>query len=136
MAKKVKRNYTYALGRRKESTARVRLFKGNKPSEVNGMEVEKYFPGKLNLFKFNQAFVLTQTQDKYYATVKVVGGGKAGQLDAAVLGIARAFSNADEKKFRTVLKKAGLLTRDSRERQRRMVGTGGRARHQKQSPKR
>jgi len=73
---------------------------------------------------------------KYYVTVKVVGGGKNGQLDAVVHGIARAFDKADREKFRPPLKRAGLLTRDARVRERRKVGTGGKARRKKQSPKR
>ena len=73
---------------------------------------------------------------KYYVTVKVVGGGKKGQLGATVHGIARALAKLDADTLRAPLKKAGLLTRDSRVRERRKVGTGGKARRKKQSPKR
>lgn len=134
--KKIKKDYTYAVGRRKTSSARVRLFKGKKESLVNGQVIGKYFPGLVSARKWQKPFVLTNTSGKYYITVKVSGGGKMGQLDAVVHGIARAFSKLDQAKFKKVLKDQGLLTRDARRRQRRMVGTGGKARRKKQSPKR
>jgi small subunit ribosomal protein S9 len=81
-------------------------------------------------------FGATETSDKYYFTAKVLGGGKNGQLEAVVLGISRALVSISSEKNRSPLKKLGLLTRDSRIRQRRMVGMGGKARRQKQSPKR
>ena len=65
-----------------------------------------------------------------------MGGGKKGQLGAVTHGMARAFDKLDREKFRPELKKAGLLTRDSRTRERRKIGTGGKARRKKQSPKR
>jgi small subunit ribosomal protein S9 len=134
MAKKT--DYTYTVGRRKSATARVRLFKGKNENRVNGELVGKYFPGKAMASRWQKPFELTKTMDKYFVTVKVVGGGKSGQLDAVVHGIARALVKASPEKFRTVLKKERFLTRDARVRERRMVGTGGRARKQKQSPKR
>lgn len=138
--KKVKstkgRDYTYAVGRRRSASARVRLFKGTKESLVNDHVIGKYFPGIVMTTVWKKPFELTETSGKYYVTAKVVGGGKEGQLDAVVHGIARAFSLLDAKKFRAPLKKAGLLTRDARKKERRMVGTGGKARKQKQSPKR
>lgn len=134
MAKKL--NYIFAVGRRKSATARVRLIKGKGENLVNSKPISEYFPGVLNAALYQKPFDLTETAGKYYVSVKVVGGGKDGQLDAVIHGIARAFSLEDSKKFRSPLKKAGLLTRDSRIRQRRMVGTGGKARREKQSPKR
>jgi small subunit ribosomal protein S9 len=131
-----KKNYIYALGRRKSASARVRLFKGRKENIVNDVEIDKYFPGEVSKTKWIQPFKITDTEKKYYVTVKVVGGGKKGQLDAVVHGISRALASTDVKKFRIPLKKAGLLTRDSRVRERRKVGTGGKARRKKQSPKR
>lgn len=136
MPKKTKQNYTRAIGRRRSSTARVRLFKGDKENTVNGELIGKYFPGKVMETKWTKPFELTQTLHKYYVTVKVSGGGKNGQLDAVVHAISKAFSELDREKFRVPLKSAGLLTRDARKRERRSVGTGGRARKQKQSPKR
>jgi len=134
--KKVKKDYTYAIGRRRSASARVRLYKGRQESLVNDELIGKYFPGAVMAYKWQRPFELTGTVERYYVTVRVAGGGKEGQIDAVVLGIARALSKADSGKFRSVLKKEGLLTRDSRIRERRMVGTGGRARKQKQSPKR
>jgi len=133
--KKSTKSYTYAVGRRKSASARVRLYKGNKESLVNGEVIGKYFPGVTMRNKWQQPFSLTKTEGKHYVTVRVLGGGKNGQLEATVHGIARAMAteNGD---FRAPLKSAGLLTRDARKKERRMVGTGGKARRQKQSPKR
>jgi small subunit ribosomal protein S9 len=134
--KKTKKNYTSAVGRRREASARVRLYKGSKESTVNEQVIGKYFPGKVMAVLWQKPFEVTGTAGKYYITAKVVGGGKNGQLEAVVNGIAKAMSSLDRDKFRSSLKTAGLLTRDARKRERRMVGTGGRARKQKQSPKR
>jgi small subunit ribosomal protein S9 len=136
MAKTKKQTYTFALGKRKTASARVRLFKGKGENLVNGMAIEKYFPGEINKSYWLKPFSLTETEGKYYISAKVAGSGKGGQLDSLVLGIARAFSDTDKEKFRPALKKAGLLKRDSRIRQRRMVGMGGKSRRAKQSPKR
>ena len=134
MAKK--QNYFYAVGRRKSASARVRLFKGKGDDLVNDLAAGKYFPGAVNKVLPDRPFVLTETLGKYYFTVRVIGSGKNGQLQAVIHGIARTLSLADREKFRPQLKKAGLLTRDPRERERRMVGMGGKARRAKQSPKR
>jgi len=136
MARKKKINYTYAVGRRRSAAARVRLFKGKEENLVNEKPIKEYFPGVLMKVKWEEPFKLTDTTGKYYVTVRVVGGGKEGQLDAVVHGIARTFNALDREKYRPALKKAGLLTRDSRIRERRKVGTGGKARRKKQSPKR
>jgi small subunit ribosomal protein S9 len=136
MPKKSQKKYTSAIGRRRSASARVRLFKGRTSSTINEKPIEEYFPGKVFESKWKKPFELTQTLGKYYVTVKVIGGGKSGQLDATVHGIARAFSLLDKDKYRTPLKSAGLLTRDARIRERRKVGTGGKARRKKQSPKR
>lgn len=136
MARTKKAKYIFAVGRRRRASARARLFKGRGESTVNGLPIEKYFPGEVNKALWQKPFVLTETEGKYYISAKVVGSGKRGQLEAVVLGISRAYSKADPEKFRAPLKKAGLLTRDSRARQRRMVGMGGKARRKKQSPKR
>lgn len=136
MAGKKKKDYIYAVGRRRSASARVRLFKGSEQSMVNDMPIGVYFPGEINRVYWQRPFELTNTLGKYYVTVKVVGGGKRGQLEAVVHGIARALAKLDEEKFRPPLKKAGLLTRDARVRERRKVGMGGKARRKKQSPKR
>ncbi len=136
MAKEKIKNYTYAAGRRREASARVRLFKGSEESTVNGIVIGKYFSNPNSKAVWGKPFELTSTTGKYYITAKVAGGGIHGQLEALVHGISRALVALDKEKNRTVLKKAGFLTRDSRTRQRRMVGTGGKARRAKQSPKR
>jgi small subunit ribosomal protein S9 len=134
--RKKKKNFTYAVGRRKKASARVRLFKGKGDSLVNNQKIGEYFPGAIFKEKWTRPFKVVGADDKYFVTVRVVGGGKKGQLDAVVHGIARAFAKSDEEKFRSALKKAGLLTRDARVKERRKVGTGGKARRKKQSPKR
>lgn len=131
-----KQNYLYAVGKRRNSSARVRIYKGKGENVVNGKAISEYFFGALNKAFWMRPFAICEVEDKYYVTVKVVGGGIKGQLDATVQGIAKALVAADKDKFRAKLKKAGLLTRDSRIRQRRMVGMGGKSRRKKQSPKR
>jgi small subunit ribosomal protein S9 len=136
MPRKKKINYTYAVGRRRSASARVRLYKGRTPSTVNGVPFGDYFPGEVNKDYYTRPFEITETSGKYYVTVRVVGGGKKGQLKATVHGIARALAKLNPEDFRSPLKKADLLTRDPRVRERRKVGTGGKARRKKQSPKR
>lgn len=147
--RQVKRDYTYAVGRRKESVARVRVYSHIKDGSkwgnfdlikeqilVNEMPVEHYFSGPIAKAKYMKPLALTDSASKFAITVKVVGGGKAGQLDAMIHGISRALAAIDVAKYRPLLKKAGMLTRDARVRERRSIGTGGKARRQKSSPKR
>lgn len=122
------------VGRRKRAVASVRLLSGNGSYVVNGQPVEQYFPGEFAKKIYSRPFLVTEAK-KYDISAKVAGGGKRGQLDAMVLGIARALSAAKEG-YKTLLRKADLMTRDSRKRQRRMIGTGGKSRRQKSSPKR
>lgn len=141
--------FIFAVGRRKEAVARVRLYKsanngvlwGEKKVQkgeifVNGKPIQEYFSGKVAEVLYMEPFRVTNTIGKYIFTIKVEGGGKKGQLDAAVHGISRALQLLDKEKFRPILKKKGFLTRDARVRERRKVGTGGKARRKKQSPKR
>ncbi len=134
MAKKL--NYTYAVGRRRESSARIRLFRGKGENTINGKSANEYFPSELEKKVLAKPFGVTETSDKYYFSARVMGGGKNGQLESLVLAISRALVEISEEKYKIPLRKANLLTRDGREKQRRMVGTGGKARRQKQSPKR
>lgn len=136
--KQIKKDYIFAVGRRKESVARVRLYTNGDRGviTVNGQPVETYFPGSVAKVLYMEPFSFTKTNDAFMVTVKVAGGGKAGQLIAMVHGIARALSSCNKDKFRLILKRHGLLTRDPRVRERRKVGTGGKARRKKQSPKR
>ena len=138
-----KANYTYAVGRRKTAGARVRIYNSaSVPGSdgvqmtVNGKPAEVYFPGETAKAAYRKPFIITETLAKLSASVVVAGSGKMGQLDATVHGIARALSLLDRDKYRATLKTAGLLTRDARAKQRRMIGTGGKARRTKQSPKR
>lgn len=129
------KDYIFAVGRRKEASARVRLFNGKGESTVNGKPMREYFPGAVNAYLFSQPMRTVEVSDKHYITVKVAGGGMKGQVEAVALGIARALEKS-KKEHRPALKKAGLLTRDARVRERRKVGMGGKARRKKQSPKR
>lgn len=131
-----KQNYTYAKGKRRTASARVRLFKGKGESLVNDIPAEKYFPGQVKAAYRTKPFKVTDTIDKFYFSARIIGSGNKGQLDALVQGISKALVEVDPEKYKSLLKKAGLLTRDQRTRQRRMVGMGGKSRRKKQSPKR
>jgi small subunit ribosomal protein S9 len=135
MAKKIKKNFTYALGRRRTASARVRLYRGEGEHMVNGQVIGKYFPGSAMQAVWNKPFDITHTIGKYYITVKVTGGGRNGQLDAVAMGTARTLARVKDD-FKKDLRTAGLLTTDPRTRERRKVGMGGKARRKKQSPKR
>lgn len=134
MAETKVRIISKAIGRRKQSIASVRLVSGKGDIIVNDRPVTQYFPGDIAKMKYNMPFKVVDLS-KYDVSVKVHGGGLSGQLDAMILGIARSLAEMKEE-YKIALRNANLLTRDPRERQRRMVGTGGKARRQKQSPKR
>lgn len=127
--------YITAHGRRKEATAKVRLFKGKGDFLVNNKAIDQYFPGPVAKVKWQKPFTLTKSLGDYYAIVKVEGSGKSGQLGAVVHGLARALVVANPAN-RPILKKAGLLTRDPRVKERRKYGRAQKARKGKQSPKR
>jgi small subunit ribosomal protein S9 len=147
--KTAKKDFTYAVGKQKEAAARVRLYptvkEGMKWGEytitkeqmlVNEKPIEHYFKGQLAKVSYMKPLELTETVGKFAFTIRVAGGGISSQLNAVIKGIARALSFHDPKKFRKILKDKGFLTRDARVRERRKVGTGGKARRKKQSPKR
>ena len=136
MPKIKKDNFIYAVGRRKSASARVRLYKGKGETLVNGENIENYFNNPVFKTIWDKAFKQADVGDSYYASVRVLGGGKKGQLDAVIHGISKALAKVEKSKYRSTLKKAGLLTRDARVKERRKVGTGGKARRKKQSPKR
>lgn len=131
-----KPKYIFAVGRRRDAVARVRLFVGKGETLVNGKPIEQYFPGQMAKATYLAPFLATETPGKYFATVKIEGGGKVGQLGAFVHGLSRTLVLADREKFRKPLKEKGFLTRDSRTRERRKVGMGGKSRRKRQSPKR
>lgn len=128
--------YVYTVGRRKTASARIRLYAGKGQTLVNERPIEEYFPGETAQVLYNRPFQVTETVGRYYATVRVIGSGKYSQLKAVVHGLARALDKTDRATFHLPLKQDGLLTRDSRKRERRKAGQAGRARHKKQSPKR
>jgi small subunit ribosomal protein S9 len=132
-----KPNYIYTIGRRKEAVARVRLYLRKKGKMmVNNMPIDEYFKNKYYEPLYQEPLRTCNALDKYLITVKVQGSGIMGQLGAINHGVSRALVKLDEEKFRPILKKRGFLTRDPRMKERRKVGTGGKARRQKQSPKR
>lgn len=136
MPKTSSKKYTYAVGRRKSSVATVKLFKGKDSSTVNGKSIKKYFSHSSHKFFYHRPFVVTDTDGKFYFQARIKGGGLVGQTQALSLALARALNKLNPDKFKPLLRPAGLLTVDARVRQRRMVGTGGKARRKKQSPKR
>lgn len=129
------KSYLYAIGRRRSAVATIKLYPSKGESVVNKITLSKYFPIRAAKIIYQQPFTVTETEDKYHFDAKISGGGKHGQLEALVLAISRALKK-DHPEYTTQLRLANLLTVDSRVRQRRMVGTGGKARRQKQSPKR
>lgn len=144
-----KTTYYEAVGRRKNATARVRLHvvkdenmtmngvtlaKGD--VLVNGRPAEQYFAGEIMKKMYLEPFRTTNTIGRFVVSVVITGGGLSGQLNAMVHGISRALEKTDKEKFRPILKKRGFLKRDPRTRERRKPGRAGKARAQKQSPKR
>ena len=129
-------SHLQAVGRRKSAVARVRVFKGNAQMMINGKPIGEYFRGVVYQKQYQKPFELTKTLGQYTATVKVEGGGMTAQLEAVVHGLARALQQIDKDALRPSLKKAGLLTRDPRVRERRKYGLAHAARAKKQSPKR
>lgn len=114
--------YYYGTGRRKAAVARVRLYPGNGQITVNSKSAEDYFGGRsLYQTMVNQPLELTDNQGKFNVTVKVLGGGVTGQAGAVRHGLARALIQADAA-LRPTLKKAGLLARDPRVKERKKPG--------------
>lgn len=111
----------YGTGRRKKSVARVRLVPGEGKVTINDRSIEDYFGLETLKVIVKQPLVLTDTTAKFDVICKVVGGGYTGQAGAIRHGISRALLKADEE-FRPVLKKAGLLTRDPRMKERKKYG--------------
>lgn len=130
-----KDSYFYALGRRKSATARVRLFGGKGAITINGKPAEEYFDSsKYLLAKLQEPFIALDNQNKFDVTVVVSGGGHLGQIEAIRLGIAKALVVMNED-FKSTLKRADLLGRDAREKERKKFGLKG-ARKQRQFTKR
>lgn len=130
-----KDSYIYALGRRKSATARVRLQKGKGAITINGKSAEEYFASsKYLIVKLQQPFVTLDNVNKFDVSAKVSGGGHEGQIEAIRLGISKALVELNED-FKSTLKRADLLSRDSREKERKKFGLKG-ARKKRQFTKR
>lgn len=140
--------YIHAVGRRREAVARIRLYMGSQKVDLNGIELKKgdayvngkpfgdYFRFKTYGPIFNKFLLETGISGKQSITAKIAGGGIESQLEAFILGVARALDKFDTDSYHSMLREKGYLTRDPRTRERRKVGTGGKARRRKQSPKR
>ena len=131
----VEQQYTYAVGRRKTSVAQVRLYQDAGPIVVEDKLIEEAFPFSTWQQIINEPFTVTNTQGKFRVVAKVKGGGVSGRAGAIRHGISRALAEVDNGKYRGELKKAGLLTRDSRVKERKKPGLKG-ARKAKQYAKR
>lgn len=148
-SRSAKKDYVFAVGRRKAAVAQVRLYKTLKDGFkwglldvkkgdilVNEKLIADYFTSETDRFAYTEPLRVANAQNKFTFTINVRGGGPAGQLDAVVAGISNALSKTDPEEFRGLLKKKGLMSRDARVRQRRKVGMGGKSRRKLQSPKR
>lgn len=128
-------NYYYALGRRKSSTATVRLKKGKGSITINEKPATEYLNGsKYMLNKLSKPFSVLEIENKFDVSAKVSGGGTSSQIDAIQLGIAKALAIMNED-LKATLKRADLLGRDPREKERKKFGLRG-ARKQRQFTKR
>jgi small subunit ribosomal protein S9 len=140
------KNYKFTYGKRKAAVARVRLYSHGLPEIageevkkgdmfVNGKRIENYFGGIVAKATYEEPFKITNTLGKYTLSVKIVGGGTKSQLEAFIHAVSKNLALLDEKN-KSILRKKGFLTRDSRVRERRKVGMGGKSRRKMQSPKR
>lgn len=148
-AKSEQVSYYEATGRRKTSSARVRMHvvKDEKVTiagrelakgdiTVNGRSIEQYFPGEVLKKMYMEPFRTTNTMNRFAITITAAGGGLYSQLGAVIHALSRALEKVDKEKFRPILKKRGFMKRDPRAKQRRKAGFAGKARARKQSPKR
>jgi len=130
-----KDQYFYALGRRKSATARVRLQGGKGNIVINDKPAAEYLAdSKYLIRKLEEPFAVLQQENKFDISVRVTGGGHIGQVEAIRLGISKALVEMDEN-LKGTLKKADLLSRDPREKERKKFGLKG-ARKQRQFTKR
>ena len=117
-----KEPFFYGTGRRKNSVARVRLYKGKGKIIVNGREIDDYFGLETLKVIVRQPLVLRENEGKFDIICNVNGGGVAGQAGAIRHGISRALLEFDSEKYKLSLKKAGFLTRDPRMKERKKYG--------------
>ena len=111
-----------AVGRRKEAIARVRITPGGDTFTVNGRQLEEYFPNKLHQQLINDPFKVLDLLGSYSVIAKITGGGPSGQAGALRLGVSRCLNSTDVEANRPSLKKAGMLTRDARIKERKKAG--------------
>lgn len=117
-----KKKYTYGLGRRKSATATVRLYKGKGEITINNKPALEYLSGnKTLLAEVTDPLAIAEKQKDYDITILVKGGGLAGQVDAIKLAISKALT-VEAPDLRPVLKKAGMMKRDPREKERKKYG--------------
>ncbi len=116
--------YFYGTGRRKSSVARVRVYNGTGKITINDRDIDDYFGLETLKLIARQPLALTETAEKFDIVCRVAGGGVTGQAGAIRHGIARALLQFDEN-LRPTLKKAGLLTRDPRMKERKKYGLKG-----------
>jgi small subunit ribosomal protein S9 len=120
----------YATGKRKTAVARVWITPGSGRFTVNNLSADEYFGGIYFEPKLDKPFAVTDTVRKFDVTATLRGGGKSSQIDALVHGISKALQEVDPEN-RLSLKKAGLMTRDPRSKERKKYGQrGARARFQ------
>jgi small subunit ribosomal protein S9 len=145
--KKSSKNFTLGVGRRREAVARVRIYNSASAQVfgeerkrgdiiVNEKPIAEYFRVTSYAPKYGKILEDANISGKYIISARIIGGGLSGQLDALIHGIARALDKLDSEKYHKILSDKGYLTRDPRTRERRKIGTGGKARRKKQSPKR
>ena len=116
------KKYTYGLGRRKSATATARLYKGKGDLVINGKPALEYFSGNKTLTaEVTDSLALAGKQKEYDITILVKGGGPAGQVDAIKLAISKALV-LESPDLRLMLKKAGMMKRDPREKERKKYG--------------
>jgi small subunit ribosomal protein S9 len=115
---------TYATGKRKTAIARIWLKAGTGNITVNGKPCDDYFERETSRMVLRQAFELLEAQDQFDVWATCTGGGKAAQAEAMRHGISRALVTLDPEK-RSVIKKAGFLTRDARKKERKKYGQPG-----------
>lgn len=116
------KKYTYGLGRRKSATATARLFAGKGDITINGKPALEYLSGnKTYLAEVTDPLAIASKQKEYDITILVKGGGLAGQVDAIKLAISKALV-LEAPDLRPMLKKAGLTSRDPREKERKKYG--------------
>ena len=111
-----------ATGRRKEAVARVRIVPGSGRWTINGRGLEDYFPNKVHQQIVSEPFATAAVAGSYDVVARISGGGVTGQAGALRLGVARALNFVDAEASRPALKKAGMLTRDARIKERKKAG--------------